>query len=258
VEETFRFLNQPADFDGGCFVRAAAGPADQNSSTAFGFLTVFAIVLLFIFGNRRLFSMISSLLLSFLIVMAAAGHSRADSPEMPGNNILGVSAGYFIPMESDFKDFYGEDTFPVYGFYERFFSEFVSIDLEAGFLKEKGHLLTQSGEETRIRTKLTLVPVSASVKFSMKIMPYVVGYIGVGPDYWYCQEEVDESAGFPEVEEWTGGFHAKTGVRLYNTDKDALGTGALLEAGYSQIDRFGDNDTDIGGWSFKFGLFYHF
>jgi fibronectin type 3 domain-containing protein len=258
VEETFRFLNQPEDFDGGCFIRSAADPADQKASQAMGILTVVSIVLMFLFCRRRWLHRVTLLLLSLLVVVAAAGDSLAEAPEMPGNNILGVSAGYFLPLESDFKDYYGEDTFPVYGFYERFFSQFISIDLEAGFLKEKGNLLTQSGEETRIRTKLTLVPVSASLNFNMIIMPYVVGYVGAGPDYWYCQEEVDDSAGYDEIEEWTGGFHGKIGVRLYNTDPNVVGTGALLEAGYSQIDRFGDNDTDIGGWSFKFGLFYHF
>ena len=258
VEETFRFLNQPEDFDGGCFVRSAAEPADQAATPAVPFMAGIGIFLIILFRLRGRRNSLNALFLSFFLILVAAGDCRAEAPEMPGNNILGVSAGYFLPLESDFKDYYGEDTFPVYGFYERFFSEFISIDLEAGFLKEKGVLLTRSGEETRIRTKLTLVPVSASVNFNMTLMPYVVGYVGAGPDYWYCQEEVDESAAYDEIEEWTGGFHGKIGVRLYNTDPSVVGTGALLEAGYSQIDRFGDNDTDIGGWSFKFGLFYHF
>jgi len=61
-----------------------------------------------------------------------------------------------------------------------------------------------------------------------------------------------------EIEEWVGGFHGKAGLKLYNTDADYKGTGVVLEGSYSQIDRFGDNDTDIGGWTFKFGFFYQF
>jgi hypothetical protein len=177
---------------------------------------------------------------------------------MPGNNLAGVSVGYSIASESDFADYYGDNTFPVYGFYERFFSEHFSLGFESGFMKEKGYLLTESGDETKIRSKITLVPVSSSIKFNMKILPFVVGYIGAGPDYWYCQEETDEKDIHPEVEEWVGGYHASAGIRLYNTDKSFKGTGALLESTYSRIDRFGDNNTDIGGWAFKFGIFYHF
>lgn len=92
----------------------------------------------------------------------------------------------------------------------------------------------------------------------MKISPYVVGYIAAGPDYWYCKEETDAESEHPKIEEWVGGFHGKVGVRLYNTDEGFKGTGALIESSYSQLDRFGDNKIDIGGWAFKFGIFYHF
>jgi len=212
IEATNRFLNQPEDFDGGCFINTAAVSHAETT----------------------------------------------EAPEMPGNNIIGVSVGDYIPQASEFEDYYGDDTFPVYGFYERFLSKYFSVDVESGFLKEKGWLLTASGAETRVQTKLTLVPVSASLNVNLKLMPYVVGYVGVGPDYWYCQEETDDEIQHPEIEEWVGGVHGKIGFRLYNTDEKFKGTGALIESSYSRIDRFGDNETDIGGWAFKFGLFYHF
>ncbi len=262
VEDTRRFLNQPEAVDGGCFITAAAGAGHLGRILVFcGFM---AGVLFFFRLQRRGFKRAAVLFLCCLSVVGTAAFSRAENPpppeipEMPGNNIAGVSVGYFMAQESEFEDFYGEDTFPVYGFYERFLSKHFSLNLEAGFLKEKGCLLSESGTQTRIRTKLTLVPVAASLKFSLKLMPYVVGYVGAGPDYWYCQEEVDTSGPDSEIEEWIGGYHGNIGVRLYSTDKDTRGTGALVEAAYSQIDRFGDNETNIGGWSFKFGLFYHF
>lgn len=257
IEETNRFLHQPDDFDGGCFISAAASKSRLPSVFLLGLLAV--ILALGIRTNR--FKFWRRVLPALLLILVAAGVSNAettDVPEMTGNNILGVSAGYFIPHESDFKDYYGEDTYPVYGFYERFLSRYFSVDLEAGFLKEKGYLLTASGEETQVKTKLTLVPVSASLNLNLKLMPYVVGYVGVGPDYWYCQEETDDKVQHPEIEEWVGGFHSKIGFRLYNTDEKYAGTGALVETSYSWIDRFGDNETDIGGWAFKFGLFYQF
>jgi hypothetical protein len=255
VEETTRFLNQPDDFDGGCFIGSSAG----ESHIPFHILFLL-IPWLFVFLKRNMMPLkVHMIFLTAAFCIFSSGDSFAnDPPEMPGNNLAGVSVGYSIASESDFADYYGDNTFPVYGFYERFFSEHFSLGFESGFMKEKGYLLTESGDETKIRSKITLVPVSSSIKFNMKILPFVVGYIGAGPDYWYCQEETDEKDIHPEVEEWVGGYHASAGIRLYNTDKSFKGTGALLESTYSRIDRFGDNNTDIGGWAFKFGIFYHF
>jgi hypothetical protein len=245
VEETTQFLNQPEDFDGGCFI----GSSDDETGILFQLLF---IMLPAFFGCLKRYQ------IAALCVFSSDVSFANESPEMPGNNLMGVSVGYFVASESDFEDYYGNDIFPVYGFYERFISEHFSFEFESGFMQEKGHLLTESGGETKIGSKITLVPVSSSIKFNMKILPYIVGYIGAGPDYWYCKEKTDEEDVHPEVEEWVGGYHAIAGVRLYNTDKSFKGTGALIESSYSRIDRFGDNNTDIGGWAFKFGIFYHF
>lgn len=255
VEETSRFLNQPDDFDGGCFI----GSSDEETSFPYQFLFLLLPTFFVCFKRDLIPSKVHVIILIAVSCIFSSGVSFAnESPEMPGNNLMGVSVGYFIASESDFEDYYGDDTFPVYGFYERFINENISFELESGFMKEKGYLLTESGAETKIRTKMTLVPVSASIKFNMKILPFIVGYIGAGPDYWYCKEETDEEDVHPEVEEWVGGYHASAGLRLYNTDESFKGTGALIESTYSRIDRFGDNNTDIGGWAFKFGIFYHF
>lgn len=258
IEETLRFLNQPEDFDGGCFISTSG----ENTNSHIQYFIILMGALIMLLSRNVILKYFKVIFFSSLLVLFSISISNAQmpevTPEMPGNNIVGVSVGYYIPLESDFKDYYGEDTFPVYGFYERFFSKYFSMDLESGFIQEKGNLLTESDEKTSIKTKITLVPISASLKFNMKISPYVVGYVGVGPDYWYCQEETDDKIGHPEIEEWVGGFHGKVGVRFYNTDEKFKGTGALIESGYSQIDRFGDNKTDIGGWAFKFGIFYHF
>jgi hypothetical protein len=254
IEETIRLLNQPEDFDGGCFISTSA----EGPNLQIQFFIIMIGVLMMLLSRKVILKYFQIIFLSSLFVLSAISISSADTPEMRANNIVGVSVGYYIPLESDFKDYYGEDTFPVYGFYERFFSEHFSIDFESGFMKEKGRLLTESKETTSIKTKILLVPVSASLKFNMKILPHVVGYVGVGPDYWYCQEETDDKIGHPEIEEWVGGYHGEIGVRLYNTDEKFKGTGVLVESSYSQIDRFGDNKTDMGGWTFRFGFFYHF
>jgi len=255
VEDTQRFLNKPDDFDGGCFI----GASDGNFHIPYQLLFLLASTLILVLKRIRVSVIVQTIFLVCALCVFSSDVSIAnETPEMPGNNIIGLSVGYYIPAESDFEDYYGDDTFPVYGFYERFFSEHFSVDIESGYMKEKGNLLTESGEKTSIGTEITFVPVSSSINCNMKIFPYVVGYIGAGPDYWYCKEKTDEGVEHPEIEEWVGGYHGKVGVRLYNTDENFKGTGALLESRYSSIDRFGDNKTDIGGWTFKFGFFYHF
>ncbi len=98
----------------------------------------------------------------------------------------------------------------------------------------------------------------ADVPINKQIIPYIVGYIGVGPDYWYCREKTDMETQNDEIEEWVGGYHAKMGVKLYNMDEQFENTGAILECVYSVVDKFGNNDLNIGGLTLKFGLFYQF
>jgi hypothetical protein len=54
------------------------------------------------------------------------------------------------------------------------------------------------------------------------------------------------------------GYHAKTGLMLFNTEKRFEGSGAFIETGFSSVDRFGQNDIDIGGWITELGFFYRF
>lgn len=173
-------------------------------------------------------------------------------------NKIGISSGYYHPAESDFEDFYDHETYPVFLFYERGLFRYLSVDLKAGFLKESGNLRTVSGAPTEIDSDLTLVPVSASLNLNFPIIPYVWGFVGIGPDYWYYEEETDASGVDNDSSDWVGGYHGRTGLWLYNRDPDFKNWGGLIEVDYSRIDRFGDNKTDIGGWLFLLGLFYSF
>jgi len=172
-------------------------------------------------------------------------------------NKVGVSAGYYRPAESDFKDFYGNNTYPVALFYERGLGRYLSVDLKAGFLQESGNLQTISGVATSVSSRLTMVPVAASVNINFPVIPYVWGFVGIGPDYWYIEEDID-LADADEQNEWIGGYHGRAGFWFYNRDPDYKNWGGLFETTYSRIDRFGKNDTDVGGWLFLLGLFYSF
>ncbi len=250
VSSVRSFLNKSDDADGGCFIDSSR-PSDFSG----GMRLMLALFLLpagcLLLRNRRL------LLLIPLAVIFLCGTADAGESTNFGNNTAGVSIGYYYSLESDFDDYYDEGSWPVFAFYERRIFRFFSIELESGYFSEDGHVLTTSGQETEIYPEITIFPVSASLKMEIEIMPYISGYIGVGPDYWYCREETD----IPDADtdrEWIGGFHGKIGVRLYNMDEDYRGTGILLEAVYAEVDRFGGNDTDIGGLFFKAGIFYQF
>ncbi len=251
VSATRSFLNKSDDVDGGCFIGSCQGPAVSQ-----GLLLMLALFLvpagLALFKGRRFFMLLIPVFLFLFCGDANAGESTNF-----GNNTAGVSVGYYYSLESDFDDYYDEGAWPIFAFYERRIFRFFSLELEAGYFSENGHVLTVSGQETEIDSDLTVAPVSASLKMEIELMPYISGYIGVGPDYWYCREETD-IPGLDTDREWIGGYHGKLGVRLYNMDEAYRGTGVLMEVAYAEVDRFGGNDTDIGGLMFKAGIFYQF
>jgi hypothetical protein len=252
VENTLTFLNQNGDFQGGCFI---SGSAEAVSDWRLLPIILFVgLIVLFLKKPRKCILFFCAGI--FLLFSDSAVADEA--PEKSGNHLAGVAAGYYIPAESIFEDYYGENTFPVYGFYERFFSNYFSLAVESGYFQKKGHLLTESGGETKSRSEIAFIPVSSSLKVHFTIMPYIVGYVGAGGDYWYCREQNGDSQENWKNEEWVGGFHGKMGFRLYSTSERYRGVGAIVEGVYSQVDGLGKNETDIGGWSLRFGLFKQF
>jgi fibronectin type 3 domain-containing protein len=253
IEETQSFLGQDGDFDGGCFIQA--------SSCKFGLSTwicmVFLILGMLLCLVQKKCIWISTFSLFIILTMIPVNGYTGESP-LPKENLIGVSVGYYIPGESDFEDYYDESVFPVSAFYERCIYKFISADIEAGYFKEDGRMLTVSGGQTEIGSEISMIPVSASLKVNKEILPFIVGYIGAGPDYWYCRETTDINTSNNEIEEWVGGYHGKVGVKLYNMDKQFENTGAIIECVYTVIDKFGNNDLNIGGLTVKFGLFYQF
>lgn len=181
-----------------------------------------------------------------------------DPTPAPKKNKVGISAAYLVPAESSFKKFYGKDLFPVFAFYERELFSKISVKLSGGYMKKNGDLLTQSGVKTEIASHYTVVPIAASLNYNIPIAPYIWGFVGAGPDYWYCREKSDISGAGSSTSDWVGGYHANAGFWLYNEDPEYENWGVLVEGNYSCIDRFGSNDIDIGGWLIKLGFFYQF
>jgi hypothetical protein len=254
VEETASFLNSTEAFEGGCFIGDAIGRKKGGVMVLFSLMAACFIPATVLIRKRWLFLMLP-VAMSAVIFSATAD---AETREVAGNNIIGVSAGYYLPNQSEFEDYYDGNAYAVFGFYERFLPKHFSASVASGFMAKTGDLLTITGEKTSIGTKLTLIPVSASIKYNMEIADHISGYLGAGPDYWYCKEEVDGNMGYPEISEWVGGYHGTAGLRFYSADEKYSGIGFFLESSYSKVDRFGDNQIDIGGWFFKAGFFGRF
>ncbi len=256
IEDVQLFLDDTGDFDGGCFIRAAGGdaapyPAAAAAAGLGGVMLGFGWML----RKRRLPGLF---LLALVLLVGFAAPSRAESWERPGLHTTGLTVGYYVPQDSQYDHFYGDDSFPVSLFFDRLLGKWVSMEIKAGYWKDSGNLLTVSGNQTGIGSEIEVVPASLSLKVNFPVADYISGYFGLGPDYWYVSEDPSGSAQKTGVSEWVGGYHGKIGVMFYNTDERYEGTGALLETGYSVIDRFGDNQTDIGGWITEFGIFYQF
>lgn len=269
VEDTRAFLDKES-FDGGCFIVSAGS---GRLARGWGFALLWGIFFSFCVGvhrfclRRRMTDGVSMVndatgrtLISLAAILMFVGVAASDIRAEEGTpvNMAGVSAGWMIPAESEFEDYYGDDTYPVFAFFERRFGKFFSVAVESGFMKKTGKRMTLSGGPTEIETKFTLVPVTASLKLHMELIPYVSGFIGAGTDYWYCREKTKEEVSDPRSEEWVGGWHGRAGLMLYNMDPRYKNTGAIVEAVYSQIDRFGGNSQDIGGVTLRLGLFYGF
>jgi len=139
-------------------------------------------------------------------------------------------------------------------FYDLKVSSYLSTELAAGYLYREGNALTLSGKETAIESKLTMIPLSVSVKYHVPFTPYVGTYLGAGGDYWYFKEKSRITYKSLKI----GGYHGKIGLVLKKfpnlfDDKYTRNFKVTLEAIYSKIDRFGDNSTDLGGWTYNAG-----
>lgn len=192
---------------------------------------------------------------SFLIVFVMAA-SLLPSPERAvagESNTFGMKIGYFSPSDDLQSDYY--DPTPLISlFYDRKIVSYLSTELSAGYLYREGNALTISGKETAIESELTMVPLSVSLKLHLPLSRYIGTYLGAGGDYWYFKEKSKISDESLEV----GGYHGKVGLVLKKMpnlfdDKYTRNFKVTLEAVYSRIDRFNDNETDLGGWTFNAG-----
>lgn len=244
-EDTHTFLSTvDDDIEGGCFIETSK----PNPVALFIGIIMLALAGIMA-GPWNLFKKTAPFMILLLAVFST--ESLAEEVGFYKNN-FGIKGGLFIPNESDQKDVY-EEIVPFSVFYERMFTEYLSADIDLGYSKSDGTALSTSSGSTELPTELEMYPASASVNFNYDVAPYMTAYLGVGGDWWL----VEEKSELGEFKSEVGGWHAKTGLKIFSDDLDTFKqVGFLMEASYTEIDKFGSNDIDLGGWKFNIGLMY--
>ena len=250
IEGIQRILIDSDGVQSGCFIGSLKkSPGDLWMAVLAGVVLVSALLFK---GGWRL----ALILLPPLFIVASQGTALSGM-----NNAIGIKAGYFKMSDPLMKETF-EDRFPVPVrlYYERTLHENLHVDIDAGFLKLEGNMLSTSGETTEAQNTFIVMPTSLSFTYNHYLTPFFYAYMGAGLDHWYVREEI---AGRNDDEErqshHVGGYHYKCGI-AYLTQESAISQkyGIQLEAVNAIIDRFGRNDRDLGGFTIQAGYFYRF
>ncbi len=246
-EDTHTFISQNGNsIENGCFV---ANTNSQFKIASYPFI-VLMIVCILLFTGKKIRN-VFSLLVLFILIGSANSNSNAND-SFSYKNTFGFKGGWFEATEKEQQDVY-ENITPFSIFYERMLTNYISVDIDLGYSKSDGTALTESTGSTELPVEFEMYPSAASVNFNYDLTSYLIGYIGVGGDWWL----VEEKSSLGDSKNEVGGWHAKTGVKLFSDELDTFKqVGCLLEVSYTQLDRFGQNDIDLGGWKFNFGLMY--
>ncbi len=248
IEKSKTFISDDTDFKGGCFI--ANIESCKDTIAVIGILAAILFIAADFFKKSRWLIMIAVTAGIFAPVSPAAA-------EQWKNNAFALKSGYFQASDSLYDDVYGNGAGPVTILYERRISGNFLGEIEAGYMWRSGYAVTKSGQTTGIKTELAVIPVSLGIQYEYEIIPFINIYGGMGGDFWHVSEKPSQSC-YSETDEWIAGWHLKTGIKLFTESETWTGAGVILETVYSQVDRFGQNRTDIGGLSFNAGFFYRF
>ncbi len=242
-EDTHTFLSENRDSEDGCFISG-------TGKTTFSVFT--CLLLLIAVGCVSISTGKKKKILPFLLLLILFSSTDTIAEEdIDYKNIFGIKGGWFEATESEQRDVY-EKIYPFSIFYERMFNKYLSADIDLGYSQSDGAALASTGS-TAIVTELEIYPSAISVNLNYDFTSFVTGYFGLGGDWWL----IEEKSAIGVFEKDVGGWHAKTGVKIFSDELETFKQlGCLFEASYTQLDKFGTNDCDFGGWKFNVGLMY--
>ncbi|MBU0992630.1 MAG: fibronectin type III domain-containing protein [Proteobacteria bacterium] len=251
VESIQHILIDSDDVKSGCFISTSGKGVNPGRILLMIVSLVFSLMIFIKSVKKR---RIIVILPVFMVISAVP----AQSGDM--KNAIGIKAGYFKMSDTLLDDTF-ENRFPVPVrlYYERAIYKDFHADIDAGFLKLKGDLLSTSGEDTGVENTYYLIPVSFTLTYNYQLTPVFYAYIGTGLDHWYAREEIKTNGTKEKESHYVGGYHYKCGIAYLTSDPDIYQKyGIQLEAVYAIIDRFGGNDRDLGGITIQAGYFYRF
>jgi len=211
--------------------------------------------------------------LCILTVWLFGREARAEN--QPRNFSVSLWAGYYLPNNPDFKEFYSDDG-KAAGFLE--FSKTWLGQIEAtmgiGGTGFSSHLLMNDpnapGGKSRTTDKATLALVpgylQCSCLFHYAREQKLIPYLGGGLDGWgYLEDKAGHStkgvkygyhglAGVRLLLDWLDPHAAKSSLQEYGVENTYL----VLEARWVKIDSFGENKLDLSGPLYKAGLLWEF
>ncbi len=247
--------------DTGCFI-GSAHAASHPWSLASTLLGLLYLAILF-FLKRRWGRWVW--VLAFVLWCCSwSGEARAQAKSRFNFDgvMMGIKAGYFHP--------YGdiEDTFSDGGFTGSLTATWVNrtnFETTAGIGVIIAHdmALTASGSRSNLKEKLSIIPVEFTVRYRFQFTKdqLFIPYVDLGAMACYFRDSLDDDR--DTTDGFTGGYHSSLGLRfrLKRADRESIFRTAKtkdiflsLEGRYAVIDRFGQDDTDMGGLTVTLGL----
>ncbi|MCG8472477.1 MAG: fibronectin type III domain-containing protein [Desulfobacterales bacterium] len=239
-------LLDDSQIEGGCFITSA-----QKKTHSSFWLLLPALLLLLLLAHRRT----RFILPAFLILLLPNISQALEEPLH--DNLVYLKGSFLFPSDDLHEEIYdGNEAAFILG-YQRHLFWGIHLGLEAGYVEKDGKKRTATGSESGEEVSLTLVPTSASLILDIPVTSEVTLFAGGGVDYWYYKEKSDSKTIDAKDNDYgVGGYHGRFGIKVLTVDPNFYHRmGVLFEGVYSVIDRFGDNDLDLGGWSANVGLF---
>jgi hypothetical protein len=190
---------------------------------------------------------------------------RAEQPKWS----LALKGGYVIPETDGWEDHYGDDGFWSLG------AEFgwkinrrLELNASISYGDDSGKAITPSGKESVDALEYNQLPIHVSIlyRFISHEDQLIVPFIGGGYTHlFYRLEFIDDKRSGDQF-----GYHVRSGFqilldRLDPNDADDISdrwginnSYLFFEGIYSNVDDFGSEDIDLGGWAVFIGLLLEF
>jgi hypothetical protein len=249
-----------------CFLSSAAmGPGNTPWRAQFWVPALLVAALAGLVPGGRA----TRLLVVLVLVLSWSVNARAEAPRWS----LSTHFGAWLPTEDDWDDHFGSDvTLDFKAGLGYLLTPWLELGLEAGLRKEEGTIdRTLSGRPLveELDQILWIIPVQPYVLVNVQwtedqlLVPYVAG----GLNRYYYVQDVD---GASNTDGYLNGYHLRAGLKVLLNRFDPQSSGTVgrafgldrtyfaLEVQYAAVDDFGDEPTDLGGWTFFGGAALQF